>query len=107
MGNILDCSSGVLLLNFHIIEQEKENIEENTCQQPQIENTTGPLVIEEKKHPLQSYIWKLQRSYFESLAKEGPSKKSSSISLSSNCYIARVYLIYFILILNSVMLVLS
>ena len=107
MGNILDCSSGVLLLNFHIIEQEKENIEENTWQQPQIENTTGPLVIEEKKHPLQSYIWKLQRSYFESLAKEGPSKKSSSILLSSNCYIARVFYYCFILILNSVMLVLS
>ena len=51
----------------------------------------GMVVVDGKKLFSQSHIWKLQRNYYESLRSDASIAKCSAFSVSSNCYLAKVY----------------
>lgn len=89
MGNILDCSSGVWFQCYSNVQNEVQS-EDQIPQQPIVNDTTGPIVVESRKPVLESTIWKLQHDIFESLPIDGSAKNASSFSLSSNSYVAKV-----------------
>ena len=82
------------LFSFESLFQEVPRIDPVS----DIPQTTEPIqnsvVVERRKPVLQSCIWKLQREYYESLTSDAAVAKSSSFSISSNCYVARVLSVY-------------